>query len=158
LQVVASVSHGYALWLGRRICVRLRSIIITEVFTKVRFSSLFSFLELFWNLTRNLLSQALRRTDSARATKALTPPGALDPLEAAADVIAAEQDQSTKGDAEETIPIDAADDEASIGKVLNLVSVDAFSVSEIAAYLLCESMKPFFLHNNPAERFVLPFQ
>lgn len=34
-QVLASISHGYALWLGRRICVRLRAIIVTECFGKV---------------------------------------------------------------------------------------------------------------------------
>lgn len=61
----------------------------------------------------------------------------------------AEQDQANKADGaapvEEGVKKDgqAAEDEASEGKILNLVSVDAFSVSEIAAYLLCESPHPW---------------
>lgn len=106
-QVVAAISHGYALWMGRRICVRLRSIIITEVFTK-----------------------ALRRSDSAKIAKALDKKLG-ETAEEPAIKQAEDVDKAKKEENEE---------EATEGKILNLVSVDAFSVSEIAAYLLCGSL------------------
>lgn len=108
---LASPPSQYALWIGRRICIRLRSILIAEVFTK-----------------------ALRRTDSARIAKALASaaPG-LDPLDAAHDKIAAE---ATKDAGDDSSEKKGDGDDATEGKILNLVSVDAFSVSEIAAYML----------------------
>ncbi|CED84845.1 Multidrug resistance-associated protein/mitoxantrone resistance protein, ABC superfamily [Phaffia rhodozyma] len=111
-QVVSVTSQGYALWIGRRICVRLRSIIITEVFTK-----------------------ALRRSDSAKIAKIFdekldettTEPGSVNTN----DVTDISGDENKDG--KET---EGQQEEASEGKIINLISVDAFSISEIAAYLL----------------------
>ena len=72
-QCISVTAMGQALFIGRRLCIRLRAIIIAEVFTK-----------------------ALRRRDvSGRVT----------------------------------------DESASEGKIANLVSVDAFQVSEICGYI-----------------------
>jgi hypothetical protein len=163
---IASVAHGYSLWLGRRICIRLRSIIVGEVFAKVGLVPCFpsssplsysSVLLIILNigivitLTTFLTPpQALRRTDTASATKALTQPGAGDPLaDASAEIVAGEDEarsnepavvtKKSKKDKKDDEKKEEQKEEASEGKVLNLVSVDAYSISEIAAYLQCKS-------------------
>jgi hypothetical protein len=94
--------------------------------------------------------QALRRTDTASATKALTQPGAGDPLaDASAEIVAGEDEarsnepavvtKKSKKDKKDDEKKEEQKEEASEGKVLNLVSVDAYSISEIAAYLQCKS-------------------
>lgn len=105
LQIVGALTASTPLWIGRRMCVRLRSIIIGEVFTK-----------------------ALRRKDAAgKATE--------------------DDDEKSQGesDANATIKSRTAEEEekeleeelerASSGKILNLISVDTFRVSEVCAYL-----------------------
>jgi ABC-type multidrug transport system fused ATPase/permease subunit len=82
---------GQALMLGRRVCIRMRSIIIAEVFAK-----------------------ALRRQDRAGTVKK------------AEDATEAEGDPKPEADQPES---------SSDGKVNNLVSVDAFAISEICAYI-----------------------
>ncbi|KAI9634405.1 ABC transporter type 1, transmembrane domain-containing protein [Dioszegia hungarica] len=82
-QCLGIIVMGQSLFLGRRLCIRIRAIIITEVFAK-----------------------ALRRRDTAGSTKA-SPTGT--------------DDQAATG--------------SSDGRIANLVSNDAFNISEICAYI-----------------------
>jgi len=95
-QGVGVTAMGQALMLGRRVCIRMRSIIITEVFAK-----------------------ALRRQDRSGAVKK-TP----------ASTSAEGEDEAAKSENPDAEPESSSD-----GKVANLVSVDAFSISEICAYI-----------------------
>ncbi|OCF40975.1 ATP-binding cassette transporter [Kwoniella heveanensis CBS 569] len=94
-QVMGVLLMGQSLFLGRRVCIRLRSIIIAEVFAK-----------------------ALRRRDLSGNVK------------------------KTKVDKNGKI-VEDADAAASEGKIANLVSVDAFTISEICAYIYYLVSCPF---------------
>ena len=94
-QCVGVVAMGQSLFIGRRLCIRLRAIIIAEVFAK-----------------------ALRRQDLAGNVK------------------------KTKTD-KDGKPIVDNETSASEGKIANLVSVDAFQVSEICAYIFYLWSCPF---------------
>ncbi len=86
-QCVFVTAMGQTLVIGRRLCIRLRAIIIAEVFTK-----------------------ALRRQDIAGNVKKM------------------KLDKAGKEVLDET-------ESASEGKIANLVSVDAFQIAEICAYI-----------------------
>ncbi|WVQ79432.1 hypothetical protein IAT38_001530 [Cryptococcus sp. DSM 104549] len=91
-QCFSAITMGQALFLGRRLCNRLRAIVVAEVFAK-----------------------ALRRQDVSGKVKR-----------------AAGKDGK----------VPEGEESASEGKINNLVSVDAFSISEICAYI-------FYLWSGP---------
>ncbi|GAA5950453.1 hypothetical protein JCM3765_004553 [Sporobolomyces pararoseus] len=102
--IVGALGSSQALYIGRRICIRLRSIIISEAFTK-----------------------ALRRKDQAGSSAPKKEE------EAEGDVpeeISKAEEESTKEASE-----DDSETSASSGKIINLISVDTYRVSEVCAYL-----------------------
>jgi len=101
-QVVGVVAMGQSLYIGRRLCIRLRAVIIAEVFAK-----------------------ALRRQDLAGSVKKTT----------------------TDKDGKPVVDNETA---ASEGKIANLVSVDAFQVSEICSYIFYMWSCPFAVVVNSA--------
>lgn len=117
-QVMGITAMGQCLFIGRRVCIRLRAIIIAEVFTK-----------------------ALRRRDVAGSVKNSKPK-----LDADGKPI-----PSTEGAGEG----EGDESGASDGKIANHVSVDAFAISEICAYIFYIVSSPlaivvnsFFLYQN----------
>ena len=99
-QCVGVVAMGQSLYIGRRLCIRMRAVIISEVFAK-----------------------ALRRQDVAGSVKK------------------AKLDQNGK-------PMVDDQSAASEGKIANLVSIDAFQISEICAYIFYLWSCPFALVIN----------
>ncbi|KAK8854514.1 hypothetical protein IAR55_003253 [Kwoniella newhampshirensis] len=99
-QTVGVVTMGQSLYLGRRVCIKLRAIIIAQVFSK-----------------------ALRRRDLSGQVKKTT----------------VNKDGKT---------VEAQNASASEGKVANLVSVDAFTVAEICAYIFYLASCPFAIILN----------
>jgi ABC-type multidrug transport system fused ATPase/permease subunit len=118
-QVMGITAMGQCLFIGRRVCIRLRAIIVAEVFTK-----------------------ALRRQDLAGSVKnASKPKMDADGKPLPAPSAEAEAEADTTG--------------ASDGKIANHVSVDAFAISEICAYIFYIASCPlaivvnsFFLYQN----------
>ncbi|KAJ4353706.1 Transporter of the ATP-binding cassette (ABC) [Didymosphaeria variabile] len=117
---LSALADGHALWIGRKICIRLRAIIIGEIYAK-----------------------ALKRRAAAGADKVLgeekkkktedePQPGRLKRMmtfgrkkkkTSQADQAQQDNEQST------------ADSQVTTGAIINLMAVDAFKVSEICAYL-----------------------
>ncbi|GAA6009491.1 hypothetical protein JCM10207_003801 [Rhodosporidiobolus poonsookiae] len=119
--VVGSLGSSYSLFIGRRICIRLRSIVVGEVFTK-----------------------ALRRKDQAGSSHAPSAPTAgasgeasTAPAPTDAPTVEVQTAPVEEGKTEEEIKneLEEAMDKASSGKIINLVSIDTYRVSEICAYL-----------------------
>ncbi|GAA5859422.1 hypothetical protein JCM1840_004609 [Sporobolomyces johnsonii] len=124
--VVGSLGSSQALFVGRRICIRLRSIIVGEVFCK-----------------------ALRRKDQAGSSAPSAPSSSTassDDADTAVASASAVTDPSpapavevspddAKDEQKELEEVEAALDKASTGKIINLISVDTYRLSEIAAYL-----------------------
>ena len=118
-QVMGITAMGQCLFIGRRVCIRLRAIIVAEVFTKA--------------LRRQDLAGSVKNASKPKVDadgKPLPGPGAQSDAEA-----------DTSG--------------ASDGKIANHVSVDAFAISEICAYIfyiascpLAVVVNSFFLYQN----------
>ncbi|KIR99113.1 ATP-binding cassette transporter [Cryptococcus deuterogattii 2001/935-1] len=98
-QCMSAITLGQALYLGRRLCIRIRAIIIAEVFAK-----------------------ALRRRDVSGDVKKSMPTKSA--AAAAADGKGNDQAQN----------LAEGEGTTGEGKITNLVSVDAFTISEICAY------------------------
>ena len=112
--IVAAVADGQALWIGRKICIRLRAIIIGEVYQKTlkRRAAASSDKVLGQEAEKSLGSKTglkARITSLWRGKKAQPPPPP--------------KDESK------------ADSQTNAGTIINLMAVDAQKISEICAYL-----------------------
>lgn len=124
--ILRSLADQQALWIGRKICIRLRAIIIGEVYAK-----------------------ALRRKAAAGADSELGDSKKKDSAKKPSKVkkflgLATKGDDGNGkkpasdvpavNDAEQS-PEKAIDEQANVGTIINLMSVDSFKVSELTAYL-----------------------
>lgn len=117
--VVNALSSGQALWIGRKVCIRLRAIIIGEIYAK-----------------------ALRRRAGAAPDKTLGQGEKKDDNEPEQGLMKKilSFGRKKKNTTENRQPTDSqkpTDDEAQVtsGAIINLMAVDSFKVSEISAYL-----------------------
>ena len=118
--LVNAVSSGQALWVGRRICIRLRAIIIGEIYAK-----------------------ALRRRAAAGTDKVLggsvTNKIEQEKKRSILDVILGRKKNQTLGRSKHDAnnkPADPVDDsQVTSGTIINLMAVDSFKVADISAYL-----------------------
>lgn len=113
--VITAVGEGQALWIGRRICIRLRAVIIGEIYAK-----------------------ALRRKVTAGADTVL---GAEDKNKRKPGIIGRVLTFGREKKAKNTDPSQTQlvkpkeDSQANVGTIINLMAVDSFKVSEVSAYL-----------------------
>ena len=103
---IKSITDGQALWIGRRICIRLRAVIVGEVYAK-----------------------ALRRKAAAGKDTVLG-----ENKETATEDRKTQQNTAAKlaGDDDKK---ESTDSQVNAGTIINLMAVDSFKVSEISAYL-----------------------
>jgi ABC-type multidrug transport system fused ATPase/permease subunit len=113
---LSALADGQALWIGRKICIRIRAIIIGEIYAK-----------------------ALKRKASAAADKVLgeaekeskkSKPGLLQRIKTFGK-------QKKKYDIpkQEEQTTETKDEQVTSGTIINLMAVDSFKVSEVSAYL-----------------------
>ncbi|KAI9714836.1 MAG: hypothetical protein M1820_000125 [Bogoriella megaspora] len=113
--VIAAVSGGQALWIGRKICIRLRAIIIGEIYAK-----------------------ALRRRAAAGADKIL---GQQKPDQQARKrtflqkVFCLGRKKNSEDRKPSNNKLADASEQVTSGTIINLMAIDSFKVSEISAYL-----------------------
>ena len=133
LDMVRSYSDNMSLWIGRKICIRVRAIIIGEIYAK-----------------------ALRRKASAGKDKVLlenksktsegdeeTKDGAIGKVKRALGLKKKKKAANGTADTEAAIaepdasktPEKDEDEQAALGTIINLMSVDSFKISETTAYL-----------------------
>ncbi|KAJ1995836.1 Transporter of the ATP-binding cassette (ABC) [Coemansia spiralis] len=110
---IVTVCQGQALWIGRKIGIQIKSIIIGEVYAK-----------------------SLRRRDAASSDSSSTSSSA-----AAAGAHESSSSEAAKSDSTAnkgngaTADEKGAGDMSSLGKITNLMAVDAHKISEFSAYL-----------------------
>ncbi|KAJ2556247.1 Transporter of the ATP-binding cassette (ABC) [Coemansia sp. RSA 1933] len=120
---IATVCQSQALWIGRKVGIQIKSIVIGEVYAK-----------------------SLRRRDAA-SSENTSSSSSSSAETAAGDGIgnaAAKKDQQTKKDDHNTTDADDSENASSLGKITNLMAVDAHKISEVSSYL-------HFLYQLPAE-------
>lgn len=125
--LVRSVADNQALWIGRKICINVRAILVGEIYAK-----------------------ALRRKAAAGNDTVLgkdgkagaeDSKGLLAKLKRKLGFGKEDDKKQQNGDATASAnkdsgdKKDAADEQANLGTIINLMSVDSFKVSEITAYL-----------------------
>lgn len=137
LDTLRSYCDGMALWIGRRICIRVRAIIVGDIYAKA--------------LRRKAAAgkDKILLGDKAKSTKdqdeESDSQGAISKVKRALGLGGKKQKKAAStDDAEAAGPIKAAegeDEQANLGTIINLMSVDSFKIAEITAYLhfLCAS-------------------
>lgn len=130
---LSALSEGQALWIGRKICIRLRAVIIGEIYAK-----------------------ALKRRAAAGTDKVLgeekkkeedDEPKGLKRIM----TFGRKKKKATESPRDEVSKPVSADAQVTTGAIINLMAVDAFKVSEICAYL------HFLWANTPVQVVVAVF-
>ncbi|KAI1263665.1 hypothetical protein F5Y18DRAFT_393793 [Xylariaceae sp. FL1019] len=116
--IARSVADNQALWIGRKICIRIRSIIIGEIYAKA--------------LRRKAVSGGDTVLGKADAPTAKT---YWQKFKAVFRLGKQDKKESQKDKAEANSAKAAPDEQANVGTIINLMSVDSFKVSECTAYL-----------------------
>ncbi|GAB7360264.1 hypothetical protein MBLNU230_g8024t1 [Neophaeotheca triangularis] len=116
---VNALSNGQALWCGRKVCIRLRAIIIGEIYAKALRRRAAAG-------TDKVLGQQNEKKDSDEPE-----PGFFKKI---LSFGRKKKSDTTKADgAKQEAPVD--DSQVTSGAIINLMAVDSFKVSEISAYL-----------------------
>ena len=124
---IKAITDGQALWLGRRICIRLRAVIVGEIYAKA------------------LRRKAAAGTDTVlgeekkKKPESEEDPNGNNPKGHSFQVPHAggknKEGMKNKKQAGTNASPDSTDTQVNIGTIINLMAVDSFKVSEISAYL-----------------------
>ncbi|OAQ80527.1 ATP-dependent bile acid permease [Purpureocillium lilacinum] len=133
LDTIRSFADGMALWTGRKICIRVRAIIIGDIYAKALRRKAASGKEKV--LLGDKPAQAKKSDSDGDSTTAAKIKNALG--------LGSKKKKNTDSDSESanTVPTEEEiaklgdDEQANLGTIINLMSVDSFKVSEVTAYL-----------------------
>ncbi|KAL2038443.1 hypothetical protein N7G274_008782 [Stereocaulon virgatum] len=128
---VKSITDGQALWKGRKICIRLHSVIVGEVYAKSlrRKAAAGTDTVLGEKEEEKKKRKAAEDKKDSKSTSKDTSPRF--PANGKKQNVASKKDKKASAD---TIR-DATDSQVNVGTIINLMAVDSFKVSEISAYL-----------------------
>ncbi|ORY72055.1 ABC transporter type 1, transmembrane domain-containing protein [Pseudomassariella vexata] len=118
--VIRSVADGQGLWIGRKISIRIRAIIIGEIYAKALRRKAASGKE----MTKKAETPKETKWDKVKKMVGLKKKPNTD-----------NQSSESNGDAAKADPTKDVDDQANLGTIINLMSVDSFKISEVTAYL-----------------------
>ena len=127
--ILRSVCDGQALWIGRKICINIRSILVGEIYAKAlrRKAAAGKDATLGADKKKDSNADGAKRGIIARAKRILGLRKDPKANQTATNSVPAGSDTKDKtGD---------ADEQANMGTIINLMSVDSFKVSEVTAYL-----------------------
>ncbi|CAN8095760.1 unnamed protein product [Discula destructiva] len=124
--LVRSVADNRALWIGRKICINVRAILIGDIYAKA--------------LRRKAAAGNDTILGKEKKDGTVAPTGWVAKLKAKVGLgkdNKKQQNGSAEAATDETAPKKdvAADEQANLGTIINLMSVDSFKVSEVTAYL-----------------------
>ena len=121
---IKAITDGQALWLGRRICIRLRAVIVGEIYAKaLRRKAAAGTDTVLGTEKKNLENvEDPKRQESKASSPQLPLPGG-------------KASSKSQKQADTKPSPDASDSQVNVGTIINLMAVDSFKVSEISAYL-----------------------
>ncbi|KAH9904997.1 hypothetical protein F4778DRAFT_731477 [Xylariomycetidae sp. FL2044] len=117
--ILRSIADNQALWIGRKVCIRIRGIIIGEIYAKA--------------LRRKAASGG--DTVLGNASDKAANETKLDKLKRFLRLKKDNKSDSQDGDAAKKDSAKDADEQANLGTIINLMSVDSFKISECTSYL-----------------------
>ncbi|KAI9837506.1 MAG: hypothetical protein M1819_007156 [Sarea resinae] len=112
---VAAISSGQALWIGRKICIRSRAVIIGEIYAK-----------------------AIKRKAAAGSDTILGDETNQEPKQGIVKrILSFGRKKTQENNANLSAPQakDTSDQQVNVGTIINLMAVDSFKISELSAYL-----------------------
>ncbi|KAH8908388.1 P-loop containing nucleoside triphosphate hydrolase protein [Coniochaeta sp. PMI_546] len=122
--IARSVADAQALWIGRKICINIRAILVGEIYAKA------------------LRRKAASGQDSALGVEKIDPNARKDGFFARVKRAIGLGKEDKKGPGAATSAGDPSkpksaepDEQANLGTIINLMSVDSFKVSEVTSYL-----------------------
>lgn len=130
--VLRSLADGQALWIGRKICIRLRAIIIGEIYAKALRRKAAATGETVLGDDKKDKKDADNDDNSKKQSKLKKFLGLGGKKKKDQDPIA---NTATSAPATESGTSKKSDEQVNVGTIINLMSVDSFKVSEITAYL-----------------------
>jgi ABC-type multidrug transport system fused ATPase/permease subunit len=113
--MLRSIGDNQALWIGRKVCIRIRAIIIGEIYAKA--------------LRRKAASgghSSLGKTDDETAKTA---------WQRLKKVFGLGKKSKKEAQADKNSASKESDEQANLGTIINLMSVDSFKISECTSYL-----------------------
>jgi ABC-type multidrug transport system fused ATPase/permease subunit len=131
---LSALADGQALWIGRKICIRLRAVIIGEIYAKALKRRAAA-------TTDKVLGEEKKKEEQGEEPKGLKRIFTFGKKKDKAAGSTKQKDASKPG----------SDAQVTTGAIINLMAVDAFKVSEICAYL------HFLWANTPVQVVVAVF-
>ena len=113
---IKSITDGQALWLGRKICIRLRAVIVGEIYAKALRRKAAAANDTILGEKEKKINQNEGSKPDLRVSKNGVRP------------------KTTKTSERDTSK-ESTDAQVNVGTIINLMAVDSFKVSEISAYL-----------------------
>ncbi|PVI02729.1 bile acid-transporting ATPase [Periconia macrospinosa] len=114
---LSALADGQALWIGRKICIRLRAVIIGEIYAKA------------------LKRRAAAGTDKILGEEKKTSQDEQQPGRLKRMMTFGRKKKKAVEDPKQEVQKAEAESQVTTGAIINLMAVDAFKVSEIGAYL-----------------------
>jgi ABC-type multidrug transport system fused ATPase/permease subunit len=115
---LSALADGQALWIGRKICIRLRAVIIGEIYAKALKRRAAA-------TTDKVLGEEKKKQEQDEGPKGLK----------RIFTFGKKKDKAAGSTKQEDASKPGSDAQVTTGAIINLMAVDAFKVSEICAYL-----------------------
>jgi ABC-type multidrug transport system fused ATPase/permease subunit len=130
LDTIRSVCDNMALWMGRKVCIRIRAIIIGDIYAKALRRKAAA------GKDKVLLGGGHAESEDGNAT---AKSGAISKIKRALG-IKTKKNKAAQGDSNANLTgtdklASIPDEQANLGTIINLMSVDSFKISETTAYL-----------------------
>lgn len=124
--IARSVCDGQALWIGRKICINIRAILVGEIYAKALRRKAAAGKDTVLGQSKKGDAVASKRGIVARVKRLFGL--AKDPKDGQTTANATAEGSNDKKTGD-------SDEQANLGTIINLMSVDSFKVSEVTAYL-----------------------
>ena len=122
---IKAVAAGRALWLGRRICIRLRAVIVGEIYAKsLRRKAAAGRATVLGEDKKGDVKSGEKSDKKNKVVQKGSGPD----IKETTDVEIAKPNKDLSAQ-------DSSDSQVNVGTIINLMAVDSFKVSEISAYL-----------------------
>ncbi|KAH8821639.1 hypothetical protein F5884DRAFT_660859 [Xylogone sp. PMI_703] len=137
--IIRSFADGQALWIGRKISIRLKAITVGEIYAKALRRKAAAGNETVLGEKKDKKDQDDKKAKKLKGKNAkkqglmkrvLSLFGGSQPEDAPATVLPTEEPSTI-----DTISKEISDEQVNVGTIINLMSVDSFKLSEVTAYL-----------------------
>ena len=133
LDTIRSYADGMALWTGRKICIRIRAIVIGDIYAKaLRRKAAAGKDKVLGEKAPKANAEEEASGDESTLSKVK---GALGIKKRSKNKSSSPSDTESARSAEGTVKATGDDDQANLGTIINLMSVDSFKIAETTAYL-----------------------